>query len=375
MTDIYSQLAAFFDQLPAGFPSTQNGVELKILRKLFSAEEAGLVMHLTLFNEEARVIAFRARRPLEEVAPRLASLAERGLIGISRHAGRPPLYAASQFVVGFYEGQVNRIDRELAELVEEYQPYFVKNGPWMTRMPQMRTIPVHESIPLSSEVLPYEHAGDILRANRDFAVIPCVCRQEKAALGKRCDKPMDTCMSLGETARQLIAGGVGRRISLDEALGVLKTAEENGMVLQPANSQDPMFLCTCCSCCCGILNALKTQEKPSELVANPYIAQYDPLTCIECGVCETRCPMQAIRFEGGSTTHDPDRCIGCGLCTSTCPTGSLVMVRKPAERIPSIPRGTTETYLRLGQLRDRLFTVKMAGVLVRSKIEHLIAPR
>ncbi len=67
MTDIYERLAAFLDQLPAGFPPTESGVEKQILRKLFSPEEAELVMHLTLIEEEARVVAFRAHQPLEKV--------------------------------------------------------------------------------------------------------------------------------------------------------------------------------------------------------------------------------------------------------------------------------------------------------------------
>ncbi len=35
--DIYRLLARHLDSLPAGFPPTENGVELKILRKLFIA--------------------------------------------------------------------------------------------------------------------------------------------------------------------------------------------------------------------------------------------------------------------------------------------------------------------------------------------------
>jgi len=333
------------------------------------------VMHLTLLGDEGHVVAFRAHLPVEKTVQMLASLEERGLISVSHQTGKPAVYSASQFVVGFWEGQVNQVDREVAELVEAYLPQFAKKGPWINAMPQIRTIPVGESIPVTTEVMHYERAEEILRHTDDFAVINCVCRQEKEALGRRCDKPMETCMMLGPTAASAINSGTGRKLTREEALNILKLAEQNGMVLQPANSQNPIFLCTCCSCCCGVLGMIKLQEKPADLVANAFIAQFDPDTCASCGTCEERCPMGAITTPGGVTEHNPDRCIGCGLCVSTCPTGALTMVRKPAGQYPSIPRNTTETYLRLGQMRDPLFAVKMAGLLVRSKIEHLIVPR
>ncbi len=374
-SDPYQRLAKFLDRLPAGFPSTQSGVELRILRKLFTPEEADLVTHLTLIEEEARVVAFRSWQPVEAVTRSLDDLEQRGLIAASRRPGKPPRFSVSQFVVGFWEGQVNRLDRELVELFEEYLPHFVETGPWIQAMPQLRTIPVGESIPVTSEVLPYERAEEILRRNTDFAVVNCICRQEQEILGKRCDKPMETCMILGPTAASAADSGTARRLSLDEALAVLALAEEKGMVLQPANSQDPIFLCTCCPCCCGILRSLKLQERPADLVANAFIARHDPDVCAECGACVPRCPMDALTDADGTTTHHPERCIGCGLCVSACPSGALSMVRKPAGETPSIPRNTVDAYLRLGQLRDRLFLAKMAGVLVRSTIERVIAPR
>ncbi len=50
---VYRDLARFLDRLPGGFPSTDSGVELRILRRLFSAEQAELACHLTLLSESA----------------------------------------------------------------------------------------------------------------------------------------------------------------------------------------------------------------------------------------------------------------------------------------------------------------------------------
>ncbi len=67
-SNIYTQLASFLDNLPGGFPSTESGVELKILQRLFNPEEAELAMHLALIDEPAKVIAYRAGKPVKYVA-------------------------------------------------------------------------------------------------------------------------------------------------------------------------------------------------------------------------------------------------------------------------------------------------------------------
>ena len=40
--DIYQQLAQHLDNLPAGYPATESGVELRILQRLFKPAEAEL---------------------------------------------------------------------------------------------------------------------------------------------------------------------------------------------------------------------------------------------------------------------------------------------------------------------------------------------
>ena len=56
-TDVYERLAKHLDDLPAGFPRTENGVEMRILQQLFTPEEAELAVHLSLIEEGAAVIA------------------------------------------------------------------------------------------------------------------------------------------------------------------------------------------------------------------------------------------------------------------------------------------------------------------------------
>jgi len=59
-TSVYHNLARHLDDLPGGYPATDNGLELEILKHLFSPEEAQLATHLTVIAEDARVVARRA---------------------------------------------------------------------------------------------------------------------------------------------------------------------------------------------------------------------------------------------------------------------------------------------------------------------------
>ena len=78
--DLYEKLARHLDELPGGFPPTESGVELRILRRLFNEDEAELALHLTLIPEEPRVIARRAKIKHLEAARRLEDMALKGLL-------------------------------------------------------------------------------------------------------------------------------------------------------------------------------------------------------------------------------------------------------------------------------------------------------
>jgi hypothetical protein len=155
--EIYQRLARHLDDLPGGYPSTENGVELRILRRLFTPQEAELAMHLTLLTEEPRVIARRAKIPVEEAERRLEEMAEKGLVFAVYPEEGPAQYQAVQYAVGIWELQVQRLDPELIRDMKEYWPTFFDLDAWK-KAPQLRTIPVKQSIDAPLEVMSYERA-------------------------------------------------------------------------------------------------------------------------------------------------------------------------------------------------------------------------
>lgn len=372
--DVYEALATHLDNLPAGFARTGNGVEMRILRRLFTPEDAELAVYLTVIPEESRVIARRAGIPISEAASRLEEMDRKGLIMCVRQKNEPPRYMAMQYAVGFWEAQVNRLTPELVKDAQEYESAFIKPEHWR-KAPQMRTIPVAKSIDVQNEVMPYEMAEELMRTHASLAVSNCICRQGMRLIGKSCDKPEESCLTLGVAADYITQSGRGRKISLEESLEILRRADKTGLVLQPDNAKDPLFMCTCCGCCCGVLHALKRDPKPGRIVSSPFFARLDASTCKGCGLCTKRCQMEAIRLDEKEAVLDVDRCIGCGLCVSTCPTHSLSLTRKPPAEQADVPKDHVKSAIKVAQARGKLGIGELIGMQVKSKLDRLLAPK
>lgn len=214
---IYQKLALHLDNLPGGFPPTESGVELRILKRLFTPDEAELALHLTLIPEGPRVIARRAKLNREETASLLEEMGRKGLIFRIEPEGQAPL---------------------------------------------LRTIPVDRSLGTHHKVMTYEHAEELVKSQKRFLVAPCICRREATIMGKGCDKPEETCLVFGLGADYYRQNGIGRTIDKEEALDILKRADKAGLVLQPGNAKKIVNIC-----CCQVLNNIKRFPKPASLVS------------------------------------------------------------------------------------------------------------
>ena len=342
--DVYGRLREFLDAMPAGYPATPTGVEIKILKKVFTPEQAELTMKLSQEPEEVQAIAARIGVEETELAQRLEEMALKGCIFRVRD-GDKRLYQAYQFIVGIYEFQLKNLDREFCELFEEYLPFL-----GMSMMPiktkQLRVIPLESSVETTSAVAPYNKIRDLVREQEIIAVQQCMCRKEQGLLDKKCDRPQEVCLGFGDFARFYIENEMGRQISTDEAFKILDLAEESGLVLSPTNSQKIEAICCCCPCCCPNLKYAKMAPRPADLIVSYYQAQIDMDLCSACAVCIDRCQMDAIEVVDDTWRVVDGRCIGCGLCVPECPPAAISMVAKPDVEAP--PRDFHETINRIG---------------------------
>lgn len=340
---VYYDLREQLNQYSLGFPSTESGVEIKILEKLFSEEEAELYLNLSMMLEAPEAIAQRVGRDAAEVAGLLESMFEKGLIFRIKKSDAPK-YGAVPFVVGSYEYQAKNMDREFAELFEQYfLEDLARQGIGQT--PPLRTIPVSQSISHSWPVAPYEDVRKLFEGRDKIAVAKCICRMQQDLLDKGCEKPQEVCFQFGSHAQYYVDKGMARFITKEEALGIIDRCDQEGLVPQPFVSQDAGGMCNCCGDCCGILRAIKLHPKPAEQVLTNYYMDVDTDACSGCETCVDRCQMEAIEVGDDSVAHvNRDRCIGCGLCVTTCPSDAAKLIAKPASD-RQIPPETARGYI------------------------------
>ena len=327
--EAYTRLREYLDKTPGGFPATESGVELKMLEKMFTPEEARRTVQLRLFPEPAAVIAARWGMPEEQAASKLEDMARKGLI-ISIRSGKMIFYQATQYQIGFLEFQVDTIDRELSEMALEFEKHLGDSV-----LKQHRVIPVGAAVDAATPISSYDKAREIIGKQKQAAVATCICKKEQGLMGNECQKPHETCLSFGIGADHLVRIGKGREISIEEAYRIIDRAEENAMILMPTNAKDIVHMCCCCSCCCALLRMLKAHDRPADFVHSAFQVKKDQELCSACGDCLERCQMEAISEKDDTIEIDLARCIGCGLCVSACSQHALSLVEKAAGPVPA----------------------------------------
>jgi len=350
--DIYSKVAKVLDTLPSGFPATENGLEIKLLKKVFTPEEGDLFCDLRLTFESAEQIAQRTGRALEGLDEMLSVMWEKGQV-FAVDFGEFKVYKMLPWVFGIYEFQLHRLDREFCELHDEYMKVFGKQ--FFNKKPQlMQVVPVEQDLSARHEALSYELVSSIIESGQSFGVADCVCNKEQRLLDSGCGKPREICMGIAPIPGVFDKSHWGRPVSKQDAYALLAKAEAHGLVHLTWNIQGGhFFICNCCSCCCHVLRGINELGIPAQNVVNShYYAHIDPENCSVCGVCaDERCQVNAIEEGEDAYQVIKSKCIGCGLCVSTCPSEAISLIKREESDRALPPQNEDAWFEERGRLR------------------------
>ncbi|MBA3037029.1 MAG: 4Fe-4S ferredoxin [Desulfobacterium sp.] len=367
---VYIKLQRHIDNQAIGFPSTKSGSEIRILKHIFTPIEAEIATCLTYRPEPLEKIFERAGYLVEspeKLSQMLDCIENKGGIESKVKDGKR-LYCNAPLVVGMYEHQLGKLTPGFIKDFNEYVSdkrfgiAFIS-----TKLPQMRTIPIAESIQPQHNVSTFDEVAVLLQqAEAPFAVFECICRQKKSLEDKPCQVTdrKETCFAFGSTAQAVLRRGSGREITLDETMSILEQNQKQGLVLQPSNTQKAEFICSCCGCCCGILSMHKSLPKPLNFWASNFYAVIDTDACDACGICETRCQAGAasVSEKTQQSSIDLNRCIGCGICIPACPPKAISLQKKPAEVKP--PQTREDLYdIIMSHKKGKLGKLKVTGKL------------
>jgi Na+-translocating ferredoxin:NAD+ oxidoreductase subunit B len=322
--EAYNSLREFLDQFPLGLPKTESDLEIEILKRLFTEDEAETVTLLSPFAEEASQIALRMNLDEAALKNKLEALADKGLIFRIRR-GEKTLFNAVPFMIGLYEYSVQSMDPELATLYRDYYEQAYQAEMAASNVPGFMVIPIGHTISEEMILIPSCRLEEEVRKARVISVAPCICRKEAKLTLRGCDKPEETCLHFGAAAEYYIETHIGRRISAEEALAIINEADRAGLVHAGVNTQHLSNLCNCCPCCCASMKGIteKGMDKHGFLNAL-FMATVDPEVCTGCGICTDRCPVNAISADEEACV-DIQKCLGCGLCSTACPVEAITM--------------------------------------------------
>jgi predicted transcriptional regulator len=175
---VYRKLQIELDRMPIGFPATESGVEIKLLKCLYTPEEAELTCHLSMWIESFKHLYKRMKKKgmsKTKLYTLLNSLDEKGAIFSSKN-GEKRYYSKPQFIVGVFELQIGRLTKEFYEYFTQYEEELLHKE--MTKIKnQVRTIPVEKSVTPELNISSYEDIKYYVeKYDGNIAVADCVCR-------------------------------------------------------------------------------------------------------------------------------------------------------------------------------------------------------
>ncbi|MFX1346458.1 MAG: 4Fe-4S binding protein [Promethearchaeota archaeon] len=325
----FVKLREYINKNSLGFPETSTGVGVKILKRLFSVEDAEMVLKLkpSRERETADQIAERTGLDKNMVERELESLSKKGILFRIRR-GDTTIYNLAPFMIGLYEYSVLKIDEDLAKLYREYfdTSYIYELAKF--NMPGFKVIPIEETIETDTVLVPYQKLKKSVRDARIISVAECICRKEARLIHGSCKKECstETCLSFGAAAEYYIENGIGREITADEAIRIIDEADEAGLVHAGANRMHLSNICNCCPCCCGLMRGITQFGFDKHKFMNAiFESVIDKDLCIACEACVDRCPVNAISIEEDFAVVDRNKCLGCGLCHRTCPEEAIIL--------------------------------------------------
>jgi len=356
-----------------GTPYSISDTLISIVKILVSEEDLDFI---TAFEEQKSQTIKQLKESSglseEVILKKTGKLAKKGLIFDQPNRQGVMVYRLMPFInVGVFEYtfmkklEYSDDEKELAILYEKLHKeskekwvavYDILSSYLEKMRPIDRTIPFTENKETGKEIniivntefdvpeqkiLPTRKVEELVEKFDEIAVGHCFCRHHKDLLGDPCKQTdkRENCFTFGKSARYTSEQGFSRLISKEEALKILKEAEEDGLVHKAYHPQfdikrDETSICNCCSCCCG-------QAVNPTVNASSYLAQVDQDLCVGCGTCVERCYYGAMKLNvDGKAERMGENCIGCGVCAYFCPENAIKLVENERTVIFIPPRPT-----------------------------------
>lgn len=370
--EIYEGLISWLKRTWYGLPEAD---ELRpLIKATYTPEEATLLTGMPLSGSDLEELAEMKQTDPARLRERMDAMAEKGLVFRTVKGDRVRYSLNDAMFVNFrstyWAGRTDERTRNIAPWTNQYY-YHGGYDQWdHTEVKPLRAIPIHATIEDTRGILPFEEVVKVLDQHDYYTVSACPCKHRKNIDPEfdDCPYPVEVCLHFGRLGHYLVENNMAREITREETEDILRMSAKAGLVHGVANMQEkPDTICNCDPCCCVSFEAFHKLKHAVGMVPSNYRVRVNSDTCIGCGLCVKRCPMDALHMEdapevkervtvvpgdsekgqkvlknkkGQISVANTDFCIGCGVCAYRCPSKSLVLVRN--ETITQPPKDARE---------------------------------
>lgn len=350
--DSYEKLMERMGTLPFSSPRTESGIEIELLKKHFTPEEAEIACNLTGMPETAASVAQRIGMDAKALGESLDAMVKKR--SIFKVFTEEPLYSLpASLIFGIQDWQVGKISADEVGLWHQYWEEGGARELFTSKTPIARVVPVARSISGEMTVFSYEEVEKVIDGAKTISITDCICRSMHKLVGKGCDAPdKGMCIHFDTYSDFYTNNKMARRATKEEAREVLARARDAGLVHCTLNVKSgPMFICNCCGCCCVTLKAITKLNFPNAIAKSNFIAEVSPDACTGCGTCVERCNVKALELVNDVAHLKTERCIGCGVCETSCKFGAISLRRKSV--LAEIPADVPEFFAKHAAGRER----------------------
>ena len=347
--DVYGRFIAWLKKSWYGVPQPEEA--LPLLRARYTEEEAALLTGMPFAQKPLEELVMLKGMEPERLGEILDRMARKGLVFRDEKDGIPR-YGVNDVFFGMrtfgWPGRTDDASRTVAPPANRYWEHGFLD-PWEpVREKGLRVLPIMETVENASGVRPYEDAVRLLDSFNYFVVTVCPCKHIKNLDPDEpnCPYPAEVCLHFDRLGHYIVDNGLGREITKQETMEILKKSAEAGLVHGVSNQQEGIdTICNCDPCCCMWFTALFKLKHSGSLTPSNYRVRTRPGMCLGCGLCVKRCPMKALHLEkhpeaknkkGEAAVLDPEMCIGCGVCVYKCKSQSLKLEQR--EVVHDAPR-------------------------------------
>ena len=342
------------------------GAIVDVLDSVMTAEEADFLLNVGTEKYSRQEMREKLLMDDENFSRLFKSLIHKGLIWSKTTKNDEALFELSPMMVGWFELQVSdgneteddkQFIQSLTKLFNSFKKfnflggrtvmntYFRIGGPKWSVIgmnsgesgSETRSVEVNKVIEVpETKILHAKNLSELLQKfDGEIAVSNCICRQHWLSEGEPCrmNLPKETHMWLGNLALHVAKHGIGRLITKEQALLILKEVQQKGGIHEVMHNEmdvdkDELCICNCCWDCCNSIGAYNRGQIPL-YIKSYYIATIPDLSkCTGCDICVQFCPIQAISIEDGKAKINTKKCIGCEQCEIQCPEGAIKLIEQ-----------------------------------------------